>query len=118
MEVGYRGLKVYQKAYDGVLWVYEQTKALPASEMHGLTNQIRRAAVSVVANISEGYGKKEYSSAEYKRFLTISRASVNEVITLGCICSDVGYMPSTFKETIQQNYEEIGKMLFGIISKI
>ena len=118
MEVGFHGLKAYQKAYEMVLLIYKQTSGMPASEVYGLTNQIRRAAVSVVANISEGYGKKEYSSAEYKRFLIMSRASVNEVITLAGICSDVGYMPLNFKETIHEKYEEIGKMLHGIISKI
>ena len=91
---------------------------MPKSEIYGLTDQIRRAAVSVPTNISEGYGKKEYSQAEYKRFLFMSIGSVNEVMTLADICTDVGYMPKEFKANIRERYEEIKKMLFGIANKL
>ena len=118
MESGVRGLLVYQKAYEGILEIYKQTVQMPISEVYGLTSQIRRAAVSVNANMSEGYSKKHLSSSEYKRFLFMSTGSAGEVMTLADICSDVGYMPAKFKEDIRKRYEEIEKMLFGIANKL
>ena len=118
VESGYRGLMVYQKAYECVLEIYRETNAMPKSETFGLTSQIRRASVSVTTNISEGYGKKEYSPSEYKRFLFMSIGSVNEIMTLADICTDVGYMPKEFKENIRERYEEIRNMLFGIANKL
>ena len=118
MENGFKGLKVYQKAYENVLYIYKETENLPSSEQYGLSSQIRRAAVSVVANISEGYAKKEFSSGEYKRFLLMSKGSVNEVMTLAGICSDLGYLRAEFKEEIERKYTEISNMLFGIINKL
>ena len=115
---GVKGLAVYQKAYECVLYVYKETEKLPKSEIYGLSSQIRRAAVSVVANMSEGYAKREQSAVEYKRFLLISKGSANEIITLASVCSDVGYMPPNFKEEIEKRYTEINNMLFGIINKL
>ena len=118
MESGVRGLLVYQKAYECTLEIYKQTTQMPASEMYGLTNQIRRASVSVCANLSEGYSKKNYSQTEYKRFLFMSIGSVGETMALADICSDVGFMPQVFKENIRKRYEEIERMLFGIANKL
>ena len=118
MGSGFRGLLAYQKAYEGVVEIYAQTNAMPQSEIHGLTGQLRRAAVSVTSNIAEGYSKKENSSAEYKRFLFIALGSVNEVKSLSDICTDVGYMPKEFKADTNIRYEEIKKMLYGITNKL
>jgi four helix bundle protein len=74
---GYKKLIVYQKAKDLVLKIYNITNSFPSSEAFGLTSQIRRAAVSVLANIVEGYAKE--SSAEFYRFLTISIGSLTEL---------------------------------------
>ena len=75
----YKDLIAWQKAMDLVCLIYETTKTFPKEELYGLTNQIRRAAVSVPSNIAEGHSRK--SSAEYKNFLSIARGSLAEIET-------------------------------------
>jgi four helix bundle protein len=65
----YRDLQVWQKSKELVLAVYEITKLFPSDEKFGLTNQVRRAAVSIPSNIAEGYGR--HSTIDYIRFLKI-----------------------------------------------
>ena len=72
----------------------------------------------MVATMAEGYGKKLYSPTEYKRFLFMSIGSVNEIITLADVCSDVGFLPKEFKSSTRTRYEEIEKMLYGIANKL
>ncbi|MCJ7814188.1 MAG: four helix bundle protein, partial [Candidatus Atribacteria bacterium] len=75
----FKDLIVWQKAYGLVLEVYKITKAFPRSEIYGLTQQIRRAAISIPSNIAEGYGRKH--KAEYQQFLSIAYASLLELET-------------------------------------
>lgn len=72
----FEDLLVWQKAHQLVLSVYKATKSFPKQEVYGLVSQIRRAAVSVPANIAEGYRKR--TKAEKQRFLTIAHASLEE----------------------------------------
>ena len=74
---GYKGLKIYKKSDDMVLLIYKYTKQFPKSELFGLTSQIRRAAVSIVANIVEGWARN--SNKDKVRFLYMSRGSLTEV---------------------------------------
>jgi len=72
----YTELVVWKKAHEFVLYVYQITKNFPRNEFYGLTLQFRRAAVSIAANIAEGYGK--ISKAEKLRFLNIAQGSLKE----------------------------------------
>ena len=72
----FRDLKVWQKAHEFVLAVYRYSEAFPEREKYGLAHQLRRAAVSIPANIAEGFGKR--SPAEKSRFLNIAEGSVEE----------------------------------------
>ena len=72
----FQDLIVWQKAHVFVLGVYETSRSFPKEEMYGLTSQFRRAAVSIPANIAEGFRK--YSEADKARFLNISEGSLEE----------------------------------------
>ena len=111
---GYKGLKAYEKSYALALKVYQDTKQMPKEEMYGLTTQIRRASSGIPAVIAEGYGKKS-SVAEYKRFLLMARGSCNEVRVWIDMCADLGYMTNHWRIQMQEGYEEVSKMIYGLI---
>ena len=81
----YRDLVVWQRSMELVKLVYGLTKQLPREETFALSNQLRRAVVSIPSNIAEGYGRN--SKQDYLRFLNIARGSKNEVETQLQICS-------------------------------
>jgi four helix bundle protein len=85
----FRDLMVWQKAHEFVLAVYRFTESLPEQEKYGLTHQMRRAAVSVPANIAEGFGKR--SQAEKARFLNIAEGSLEECRYYLILAQDLEY---------------------------
>ena len=111
----YLDLVVYQKSYSTALFVHEMTKAFPKEEIYGITGQIRRAVLSIPLNIAEGYGKRE-SVAEFKRFLAMSKGSCNEVKVLLQFSKDLGYIDDDRCKKLIADYNEIGKMLHGLMT--
>ena len=89
----YEDLKVWQKAFQLTLLVYKETQCFPRHEMYGLTNQLRRAAVSIPSNIAEGKGKT--SDRDFAVFLCHSRASLHELETQSLIAEQLGYWQGT-----------------------
>ena len=85
-----KDLKVYQKAFQLSILVYKITKHFPKDELFGLVSQMRRCAVSVPSNISEGKGR--YTDREYVRFLSIARGSLFELQTQLDISFELGYI--------------------------
>jgi four helix bundle protein len=77
-ELGYRGLEVWQVSMDLAVEVYQIVKLLPPDERFALSDQLRRAVVSIPANIAEGYGR---SMGDYRRFVLIARGSLMELET-------------------------------------
>jgi four helix bundle protein len=73
----FKDLRVWTKAHELTLYVYQKTRSFPKEEMYGLTSQMRRSAASVGANIAEGCGRR--SDGEMRRFLQIARGSANEL---------------------------------------
>ncbi len=73
----FKELKVWIKAHEMTMGVYQETRSFPKEELYGLTSQIRRAAASVGANIAEGCGRR--SDGELTRFLQIARGSASEL---------------------------------------
>ena len=114
---GYKGLQVYEKSFGLVIRVYECCKKLPKEETFGISGQMRRAAVSVPLNIAEGYAKKTYP-LEYRRFLVTARGSCNEMEVLADLCLALGYISKEENEKLMMAYDEVRRMLQGIINKL
>ena len=112
----YRDLIVWQKAMDLVEEVYRIVKLLPREEQYALSDQIRRAVVSIPSNIAEGYGRN--ASREYARFLNIARGSKHELETQLLICVRLGYLAEHQIEPAMALCDEIGKMLNSLIKKL
>ena len=112
----YKDLIVWQKGIDLVNEIYVLTKMFPKEEMFGLTNQMRRAAVSIPANIAEGWGRD--STKNYIQFIRISRGSLYELETLFVIARDLNYIDETIKTSVTGKIDEIGKMLNKLLQKL
>ena len=112
----YRDLKVWQKAYQLCLDVYKKTADFPNEEKYGLISQIKRAAISVVSNIAEGYGRK--TTPEYIQFLYVAYGSICELETQILLSGDLGFMSSEHLETIQQDIREVERMLKALIESL
>ncbi|MDD3296360.1 MAG: four helix bundle protein [Candidatus Omnitrophica bacterium] len=112
----FRDLKVWNKGYELVLAIYKLSRHFPSDEKFGLTQQIRRAAVSVIANIAEGNKRK--SSKDFKHFLNISEGSLEEVKCYLILSRDLGYIKVADYNNSFIISEELGKMLSGFIKKL
>ena len=110
-------LEVYKKSYELALSICEYAKTMPKEERFELTSQIRRAATSIPINIAEGYGKKE-NQQEFKRYLMIAKGSSAEMQVLIDLCKDLGYMQENHHKVYSERYEEVSKMLSGLIKTI
>ena len=92
MGESYRDLIAWRKAMQLVTDIYDATRSFPRDELYGLTNQLRRAAVSVPSNIAEGQAR--FSSKEFHHFLSLARGSLVEIETHLMIAENLGYLPS------------------------
>lgn len=86
----FKDLIVWQKAHEFVLEVYSQTEDFPKSELYGLTSQFRRTAVSIAANIAEGFKKR--GKKDKVRFMNISQGSLEECRYYIILSKDLGYL--------------------------
>lgn len=111
----YRDLEVWQKSMNLVEEVNKLTALLPKEELFGLTNQLRRAAVSIPSNIAEGNTRA--SLKEYGRFLSIARGSKSEIETQLEICLRLGYLNGDQISKAVSMCDSIGAMLFSMIQK-
>ncbi len=109
----FHDLVVWQKAHNFVLEVYRYSDNFPKAELYGLTSQLRRAAISVPANIAEGFKKK--GKADKARFLNIAQGSLEECRYYLILAQDLGY-----GETGELNavLEEVSKLLEAYLSVI
>jgi four helix bundle protein len=108
----YQQLAVWQKSIELAKQVYLLTRVFPREELFGLTNQIRRAAVSIAGNIAEGQGRN--NTKEFLHFLGISRGSLNEIETHLVIAEQVGFISGTDSAPLLAIADEIGRMLTGL----
>ena len=114
---GYKELKVYKRSYKAEKAIYEMTVGFPNEERYGITNQLRRAALSIPLNIAEGYAKTE-GQEEFKRFLMMALGSSNEVLVLVDFSKDVGYISDEKHRKASAEYEEIASMLNSFIQSV
>ena len=105
-------LDVWQKAIDFADLVYSKTKSFPSDERFGLTNQMRRAAVSVSSNIAEGSAR--ISDADFARFVEIATGSLFEVVSESTVAKRQGYVSDKDFIAIYEAAEEQGRMLSGL----
>jgi len=111
--VSFQQLLVWQKAHQFVLLVYKITELHPQKEMFGLTSQFRRAAISIAANIAEGYKKKDYKNKIH--FFNIAQGSLEEYKYYIILSKDLNYPSDSELEILS---EEISKLLAGYIKSI
>jgi four helix bundle protein len=109
----YRDLVVWQKSIDLVVECYQESDGFPKSELYGLTNQLRRATVSIPSNVAEGKGRR--STRSYLHFLDISYGSLMEVETLIEIASRLKFLSPEKRAVLLDRTGEIGRMLNGLI---
>lgn len=100
---------VWKKAVDLSISIYRTTASFSAEEMYGLTSQMRKAAVSISANIAEGAGRN--SSKEFNQLLGIANGSTNELETLTIIACELDFIKQDKKELYLQHIVEIQKMI-------
>lgn len=112
----YRDLRVWQEAMNLAEEYYRLTKLFPTSEMYGMTSQIRRAAVSVPANIAEGYGR-EYRQ-EYIQFLRIAQGSLKELETHLILSGRVELTIDSQIDPILKQCDMTGRMLRALIRSL
>ena len=110
----HKDLDVWNKAMDFVVLLYKKTKDFPKDEIYSLTNQMRRAAVSIPSNIAEGASRQ--SNKEYIQFLYIARSSAKELETQLIIANRLEYLSEEDFTNLNQDLVNIAKMLTGLIN--
>ncbi len=112
----FRNLEVWNKAHQVTLSIYNYTKTFPKEEMFGLTNQMRRASVSVPSNIAEGCGRG--SDAELARFSQIAMGSASELEYQILLSKDLEYLGLDTYQNLTDKIIEVKKMLASLIKKL
>jgi four helix bundle protein len=107
----YRDLVVWQRAMDLVVSVYALTAGFPRHEQFGLTSQMRRAAVSIVANLAEGSGR---TRKEFAHFIVIARGSQKELEALTEVCVRLGYLKESELTDNLEMQDEVARRLWSL----
>jgi four helix bundle protein len=112
----YQDLVAWQKGMRLVARIYVATQQFPRSETYGLTNQLRRAAVSVPSNIAEGQCRS--SQKEFHHFLSQARGSVAEIETQVLIAKMLDFLPHNLANSLLEEAGEIGRVVTGLMAAI
>jgi four helix bundle protein len=112
----FKDLVVWQRSIELTVAVYKLTASFPDSERFGLTNQLRRASVSVASNIAEGYGRS--TTGEYLQFLGHARGSNCEVQTQLVISKALGFGSEELLHQADSLSGEVSRMLVAIMNKL
>ncbi len=113
---GYKDLNVYKLSYQMALEIHEISKTFPPEEKFSLTDQIRRASRSIPTNIAEAWKKRQYPKAFVSK-ISDSAGEAGEVEVWLDFSRDFGYMSAEKHNYFMNNYDEINKMLFGMMNK-
>jgi four helix bundle protein len=103
-------LKVWEKAHQTTLAIYRMTRGFPPDERFGLTHQTRKAAVSIPANIAEGFGRRP--GKDRARFYTIAKGSTEELRYYLRLAKDLGHVGKVSE--LDDSLDEIGAMLYAV----
>ena len=112
----YRDLVVWQRAIELVPLVYRAVKRLPREETYALGDQLRRAAVSIPANIAEGQARQH--PKEFVQYLTIARGSLAELSTLLILTQRLDYIDQATLDELDLQLERVAKPLHGLIARL
>ena len=113
---GFRTLHAWQAAYELTLAIYKMTKMFPKEETYALSSQLQRAAVSVPANIAEGYERNH--KKEYQQYLFIAKGSLGEIETYLMLARDLQYIAHAEYDTIDENRAKAARILVGLIKSL
>lgn len=116
METGFKKLLAWQKSYQLALEIYKELKRYPKEEQFAIVSQMRRAVLSVPANMAEGYERK--SRKDYVHFLRIAKGSLPELETYLLFSRDLGYLSGSRFQEIEQIRSEVGRILTGLIRSL
>ena len=109
MSFSFKDIIAWRKAHQFVLLVYKVTKNFPEWERYGLCSQFQRAAVSIAANIAEGY--KKLSKADKLRLMNVAQGSLEECRYYVLLSKDLGYIPENAYLCLNDSIEETSKFL-------
>ncbi len=112
----YERLDVYQKSYQVALDIHKISLAFPKVEQFELASQLRRSSKSIPANIAEGMGKQD-TPADVRRFIKIALGSCDETRVWLRFSKDLGYLDENTHRQLEARYQEIGRMLQGVIKR-
>ncbi len=116
MAGSYKDLIAWKKGVELVKLVYKATARFPKEEIYGLTNQMRRAAVSVPCNIAEGQAR--FSNQEFRHFLCTTKGSLAELETQAVIAHDLGFMNADEKSDLVAYILTEQRIVSGLLAKI
>ena len=111
-------LEVFKRAYRVSLDIHRASLGFPSLEQYALADQVRRSSKSICANIAEGFGKSNRSKSELKGFLSMAVGSADEMRVWLRYCLDLGYISESSWQAWRDEYEEIAKMLQGLIRSV
>ena len=115
--IPFERLDVFQRAYRISLEVHKVSLTFPDIERYALADQIRRASKSVCANLAEGFAKQSLSPAEFRRFIAMALGSADEMRLWSRYCLDLGYIDEECWQVWRDEYQEVAKMLQGLLRK-
>ena len=112
----FKDLNIWMRSIKIVKEIYQISKLFPKEEVYGLTNQVRRSAISIPSNIAEGFAR--FHNKEYRQFLFISLGSCAELSTQMIIALHLGYVENKKADQLLNEIDEISKMTMCLIKKI
>lgn len=112
----FKELRIWQKSVDLVALIYKMTKKFPDDEKFGLTNQMRRCAVSIPSNIAEGHMRT--TNKVFKQFISIARGSCAELETQSLIANRLGFITQQQYQELDEKITEVAKMLSAFSAKL
>ena len=112
----FRELKVWEKAHQLTLAIYQVTGGFPRAELYGLTSQLRRSCSSIPANLAEGCGRN--GDAEFARFCSLAMGSASELEYHLLLARDLNLIPPDDYEDLAQRTVEVKRMLSGLFQKL
>ncbi len=112
----HENLDVWKKSIDFTIVIYKLTESFPKDERFGLISQIRRASVSIAANIAEGAARKH--DKLFQNFISIAQGSASEVETELIISNRLGYVDGEDFDSAMRSLDEIGRMITGLYTHI